>query len=338
MPKHFFESHFDGSPPYKGNENNLAALERVTLRPRILANCGERDLATTALGQPISFPVIIAPTGLQERWHADADFATARAAARAKTIYTVSTVSSYSVERVANEVDGPLWFQLYFLRDRALTRYLVDRASESHCRAIVVAVDNVTWRLSREREMKHGTTGDQTLANLAALNGPGLPTRSTLEEALEPNLGWSDIVWLRSITSLPIVIKGIQTREDAKICLDHGIEGIVVSNHGGHALDGGLGTADILPEVVDAVGDQVEVYLDGGIRSGGDVLKALALGARGVLIGRASIWGLAVAGEEGVFNVLEILRRELDGIAGLCGVRRVASASQSLVQTGRHLV
>lgn len=214
---------------------------------------------------------------------------------------------------------------------------LVQRAEQAGYKAIIVTVDNVTAR-SRERDYElmdrqiHTIDPARLLTNLAGREGPDVPTMNTLHESYEANLSWSDLEWLRTVTSLPIVVKGVQRADDAVLCAEHGMEGLIVSNHGGHVVRGSVATIEALPEVVDAVQSRVEVYLDGGIRRGTDVLKALALGARAVFIGRATYWGLTVAGKAGVGAVLEILRDELAVAAGQCGVASVATPDPTLVR------
>lgn len=328
-----WETLFEGAPPYAGNLENLRAWRAAKLRPRVLMGAGQRDLQTAVLDTPISMPVLVAPVGLHRRWHPGGELATAKAAGRLGALFVLSTISSDTMEDVATIAEGPLWFQLYFFRNRDWTRFLIERAEAAGYRAIVVSVDMVTYDASGERDMFPGdTTADEVIANLRGYGaGEGLPTGRTLESHFEPGLNWHDIEWIRSVTSLPIVIKGIQTVEDARLCVANGIEGLVVSNHGGHAINGGYGTAEILPDVADAVAGEIEIYVDGGIRAGSDVLKALSFGARAVLLGRAAIWGLIVDGEAGVARVLEIVQHELDNVMGLCGVRDVAAVSRQLV-------
>jgi len=244
----------------------------------------------------------------------------------------LSTASSYSIEEVAEVATGPLWFQLYFFRNRELTEILVRRAQRAGYAALMLTVDNLGAR-SREREYRYAYTlqAERILKNFVSIELPNLPTRDNFGESFESALNWSDLEWLRSLTSMPLLIKGIQTVEDARLCVEHGVDALVVSNHGGHALQGTKGTIEMLLEVADAVGDRVEVYLDGGIRRGTDVLKALALGAKAVFIGRAIFWGLSVDGEAGVSRVLEILRDELDVAMGLAGVTDVRNVDRSLV-------
>jgi isopentenyl diphosphate isomerase/L-lactate dehydrogenase-like FMN-dependent dehydrogenase len=334
MPRVLFDRLFGtyGAPDWITNTNNVAAFDAIKLRPRVLADVSHRDLSTKVLGQQIGFPVMLAPTGTHQRAHPEGELASARAAGATGTIMALSTASSYSIEEVADVAAGPLWFQLYFFKDRELTEILVRRAQKAGYKALLLTVDNLGAR-SRERENRYAYTlqSERILKNFVGIELPNLPTRDNFGESFESALNWSDLAWLRSITSMPLVIKGIQTAEDARLCSEYGAEGLIVSNHGGHALQGTKGTVEMLPEVVEEVGDRLEVFLDGGIRRGTDVLKALALGAKAVFIGRAIFWGLSVDGEAGVRRVLEILRAELDVAMGLCGARDVKKVDRSLV-------
>lgn len=335
IPRALFDRLFGtyGAPDWVTNTNNLAAFNAVKLRPRVLVDVSHRNLTTEVLGQKINFPVMLAPTGTHQRAHPQGELASARAAGAMGTIMGLSTASSYSIEEVAEVATGPLWFQLYFFRDRELTEILVRRAHSAGYTALMLTVDNLGAR-SREREYRYAYTlqSERILKNFVGIELPNLPTRDNFGESFESALNWSDLEWLRSITSMPLVIKGIQTAEDARLCVEYGANALVVSNHGGHALQGTKGTIEMLPEVAEAVGDRVEVFLDGGIRRGADVLKALALGAKAVFIGRAIFWGLSVDGEAGVRRVLDILRDELDVAMGLSGVTDVKNVDRTLVE------
>ena len=334
MPTALFERLFGtyGGPTMLSNTNNLAALEAIKLRPRVLADVSNRSLSTEVLGQKINFPVMLAPTGTHQRAHPQGELASARAAGASGTIMSLSTASSYSIEEVAEVATGPLWFQLYFFKDRELTEILVRRAQKAGYSALMLTVDNLGAR-STERADRYAYTLDaeRILKNFVGIELPDLPNRDNFGDMFESALNWSDLEWLRSLTSMPIVIKGIQTSEDARLCAEYGVEGLVVSNHGGHALEGAGGTIQMLPEVVEAAGDRAEVYIDGGVRRGTDVLKCLALGAKAVFIGRPIFWGLSVGGESGMRHVLDILRNELDIAMGLCGITDVNKAGPSLV-------
>jgi 4-hydroxymandelate oxidase len=342
LPSPLFDILFGtyGAPGFETNTINIQEFDKLRLCPRVLMAAGHPCLETTVLGSDLPFPIMIAPTGNFQRVHPEAELAVARAAGELRTIMAVSTASNYSIEEIAAVASAPLWFQLYFFRDRGLNRMLVQRAEQAGYKAIVVTVDNVTAR-SRERDYElmdgqiHTIDPARLLTNLKGCEGPNTPTMKTLHESYEADLGWSDLEWLRTVTSLPLVVKGIQRAEDAALCAQHGIEGLIVSNHGGHVIRGSIATIEALSEVVDAAGSGVEVYLDGGIRRGSDVLKSLALGARAVFVGRATFWGLTVSGKDGVRTVLEILRDELAVAAGQCGVANVASADATLVRRDR---
>jgi 4-hydroxymandelate oxidase len=340
MPTALFDRLFGtyGGPTMQSNTNNLRAMDAVKLRPRVLANVSHRELSTEVLGKKISLPLMLAPTGTHQRAHPEGELASTRAAGEAGTILSLSTASSYSIEEVAEVATAPLWFQLYFFKDRELTEILVRRAQDAGYSALVLTVDNLGAR-STEREQRYAYTlqAERILKNFVGIELPNLPNRDNFGASFESALHWSDLEWLRSLTTMPIVIKGIQTAEDARLCAENGVEGLVVSNHGGHALDGTEGTIDMLPEVVDAVGDRLEVYVDGGIRHGSDVLKALALGAKAAFVGRPIFWGLSVDGQAGLSHILEIFRDELDVAMGLCGLTDVKNATASLVsrQNGR---
>ena len=323
MPKALFDRLFGdlGAPDWTSNTANVRAMEAVKLRPRVLVDVSQRDLSTEVLGQRISLPVMLAPTGTHQRAHPAGELAAARAAAAAGTIMGLSTASSYSIEEVAQVAESPLWFQLYFFQNRELTEILVRRAENAGYTAMMLTVDNLGAN-SREREHRYAyiLEAERILKNFQGIELPDLPTRENFTESFESALNWRDLEWLRSLTAMPLVVKGVQTAEDARLCAENGVEALVVSNHGGHAMQGTDGAINMLPAIADAVGDRLEVYLDGGVRQGADVLKALALGARATFIGRPIFWGLSVAGEEGVQHCLEILRRELDVAMGLCGV------------------
>jgi 4-hydroxymandelate oxidase len=320
---------------------NREAFGRIQLRPRALVDVSQVDLATIVLGQRIELPILLAPVALQRLAHADGEVASARAAAAAGTIMALSTMASATIEEVARAADGPKWFQLYVHPDREVSRHLVQRAEAAGCSAICVTVD-VARLGARERDLRNRLEFPPEITHVNYLGEVEVPPPSTQSPGsaladsaghlINPSLNWSDIDFLSSVTSLPVLLKGIMTAEDARIALDHGVAGIVVSNHGGRQLDGAPATIEALPEVVEAVQGRCEVLLDSGIRRGTDVLKALALGANAVLIGRAYIWGLAVGGETGVARVLSLLRNELELAMALCGVKSVAEVGQSLVQ------
>ncbi|HVD50381.1 MAG TPA: alpha-hydroxy acid oxidase [Gaiellaceae bacterium] len=292
---------------------NSAAFARWDLRPRVLVDVGGVSAATTVLGTEVTLPVLIAPTAFQRLANPEGELPMARAAAAAGTVMTLSTLSSVTPAELAAAAPGAAqWFQLYWSRDRAFTQELVEGAVEAGFSALMLTVDlPVAGR--RERDVRAGFAlpDDLPLPNLPiSLRREDFHT--ALHEAVDDTLTWRDLEWLHSVSSLPLVVKGILTAEDALLAAEHGAAAVVVSNHGGRQLDGVPATLEVLPEVVEAVGERVEVFLDGGIRRGVDVLKALALGARAVLSGRAVLWGLAADGEEGATQVLSLLRKEIE--------------------------
>lgn len=308
---------------------NRTAFEGIRLRPRVLVDVSSCDTSTTVLGTQVSMPILIAPTACHCPADAEGECATARAAGKAGSLMVASTESSRTLEEVAEaagETHCPLWFQLYVYPSLQVAERLVRRAETAGYRAIVLTVD--LPRLSkRERDIRNNATIPP--APYEAANFIGID--KGVGHQLVP-LTWESLSWLRSLTSLPILLKGILTAEDAKLAVEHGVAGIIVSNHGGRQLDTAMASIEALPEVVEAVDGSCEVYMDGGIRRGTDVLKALALGARAVLVGRPILWGLAVNGAEGVLHVLELLRTELEIDMALAGRPTITSIDRSLIK------
>ena len=335
LPRPQFDRMFGryGAPDELSETNNIEAFAAIKLRPRVLVDVSRRDLSTQVLGHEIRLPIMLAPAGWHQQAHPEGELATARAAGAAGTIMALSTTTSYTYEEVAAAATAPVWFQTFFFRDRKLTETLVRRVEEAGYAALMLTVDLGDTTGIRQRQDRYGYTHEaqRTITHFTGIDLPGIPTWDNIYESYDPGLNWSHLEWLRSLTSMPLVIKGIQTAEDASLCVEHGVDALVVSNHGGHAAEGTSGTIEMLPEVVDVVGDRVEIFMDGGIRRGTDVLKALALGARAVLIGRSMFWGLVVDGESGVRGVLGILRSELSAAMGLCGVTDVKHVDRSLV-------
>ena len=314
---------------------NVAAWERLRLRPRVLVDVSEVTTGTTVLGTPVSMPLLVAPTAIQKLAHPDGEPGMARAAAAAGTLMCLSTLATATPAEVAAAAPGaPRWFQLYVFRDRGVTRAFVEQAAEHGYGAIVLTVD--APRLGRrERDLRTGfrVPEEITVPSMAALGGWEGATPLELLGAIDPSLTWDDLDELRSLSSLPLVLKGIQTGEDAELACAHGVDAIVVSNHGGRQLDAVAPTAELLPEVVAAVGGRLEVYVDGGIRRGSDAVKAVALGARAVLVGRAPLWGLACDGEAGATRVLQLLRDEIENALALCGCTSPAAVSAAHLAT-----
>jgi 4-hydroxymandelate oxidase len=316
---------------------NRAAFDRWRLLPRMLRGLREVSTTTSVLGQDIALPVLIAPSSLHRLCHDEGERATARAAKAAGTIYTLSTPASIAIEEVAPEA-GTWWFQLYVYRDRGLTSELVTRAASAGASALVVTVDMPTLgRREADERNRFTLPPGVTMPNIQ-LQAPRLPTEggasaawTTAIPVVEPALTWDDLDWLASLSSLPVAPKGILHPDDARRAVDHGARAVIVSNHGGRQLDSAVAALDALPAVVEAVAGRAEVLVDGGVRRGTDVLKALALGARAVLIGRPIHWGLAVGGEDGVRHVLELLRAELALDLMLCGLASPDAVDRSLL-------
>ncbi|MDA0262829.1 MAG: alpha-hydroxy acid oxidase [Chloroflexi bacterium] len=315
-------------------KRNRSAFDQLSIRPRFMRSVEERKISTTMLGQDISMPVFVCPAGSHGLAHPDAEVATARAAGRSNTLMMLSTSSNCSLEEVAAAATGPLWFQLYH-RGKALTEMLVHRAEEAGFKAIVLTIDTPVPS-PKERDLRNKFERSLELGNFRNLNLPRNEISGTDEtpgwdvSRADP-ITWKDVEWLRSLSSLPLVLKGVRVGEDAKIAAEMGIEGILVSTHGGRQLDQTLSSIETVPEIVDAVKGNCEVYLDSGVRRGSDVLKALALGVKAVGIGRPLYWGLATEGEDGVHNVLELLREEVGRVMDFCGQSDVGDLEKALI-------
>lgn len=318
---------------------NTAGWERLKLYYRVLAGVGDRDLTTTVLGQGISMPIVVAPTAFHRLACEAGEIGTARAARNAGTLFILSSLSNTAMEAAFAEAASPRWFQLYVYKDRAITQELVQRAEAAGAEAIVLTVD-APGLGTRERDIRNGFQLPDGLAleNLAPLGKGTMPVvegsglAAYVRENFKSDLGFDDLDWLCGCTRLPVVVKGVCRGDDARTAAEHGAKAVVVSNHGGRQLDTAPATCEVLPQVVEAVGDLCEIYVDGGVRRGSDVLKAIALGARAVLVGRPILWGLSVGGEQGATNVLGILRRELDEAMLLCGCTRIEDIDASLLR------
>ena len=318
---------------------NRNAYERLRLRYRVLRDISSRDCSTTVLGQRIAFPVMVAPTAFHKMACGAGECATARAAGRAGTIMVMSTLSNTLIEDVAAAATGPLWFQLYIYKDRGATLDLIRRAEAAGFQALVLTVDAQVWG-RREADVRNGfkLPDGLTVVNLAehakaafpdGVSGSGLA--AYVAKMLDASLTWDDLEWLRAQTKLPVLVKGIERGDDAALAIKHGAAGVVVSNHGGRQLDTAPATIEALPGVVDAVAGKAPVFVDGGVRRGTDVIKAVALGATAVMVGRPILWGLAADGEEGALAVLEMLAAEFDLAMALCGARSVGEIRGDLV-------
>jgi len=313
---------------------NRAAFQRWILRPRMLVDVSRVTTATTVLGTESSMPVFVAPTAFQRTVHPEGEVAMARGAAAAGTGLCLSTFATATIEEVAEAApEAPRWFQLYWSSDRGFVRDVVERAEASGYGAVVATVD-LPCLGRRERDLQTGFAVPEGLpvpAFVALAEASRAVSPEDISWAVDDTLTWQDLEWLRSVSSLPTLVKGILTAEDALLAAEAGADGVVVSNHGGRQLDGVAAALDALPEVVEAVGDRVAVLMDGGIRRGTDVVKALALGAQAVLAGRAPLWGLAVGGADGVQHVLELLRGEIELALALCGCASPADVTRKHV-------
>jgi L-lactate dehydrogenase (cytochrome) len=335
---------------------NRSAFEAVTLHPRALVDVSAVDTSTTVFGQSVALPILAAPTGLTGLTHPDGEPAVARAAHAAGSLYTLSTMASYSLEELAEAAPGRRWFQLYVMTDRGLVAELLDRAEAAAYEALMLTVD-VQVAGVRERDVRNGfsvppritlkTVGQGithprwsagfvarpriTPGNLGWSGSTARTLETSVNRAFDPTVTWDDLAALRERWRGPIVVKGVMRADDAVRCVEHGADGIVVSNHGGRQLDGAAATIDALPAIAEAVGDRAEIYLDSGVRRGTDVVKALALGARAVMIGRPLVYGLGAAGEAGARRAFAILAAELKIALALAGYPRIAELGPDAV-------
>lgn len=295
---------------------NRRAFTRWVIRPRMLAGAYPPDPSAEILGAPVEFPVLVAPWAYQRRAHPDGELATARAAARSGTIMVVSTTTIDFLEDVAAASAAPKWWQLYVFTDRGASKAVLQRVAAAGYSAVCFTVDFPVAGL------RHRDTRSGFVMELGTPHG---------EFVFDPKINWADLAWIRGQAPLPLLVKGILTGEDARIAIDHDVDGIVVSNHGGRQLDGVPAGLTVLPEIVEAVAGRVPVIVDGGVRRGTDVFKAIGLGAAAVMVGRPTCWGLAVAGEDGVADVLRILRDEFENAMTLAGCRTVDEITRSHV-------
>ncbi|MFD1199292.1 L-lactate dehydrogenase [Brucella gallinifaecis] len=359
VPKMFFDYADSGAwteSTYRANESDFA---KIKLRQRILVDMTNRSLETTMIGEKVSMPVALAPTGLTGMQHADGEMLAAQAAEEAGVPFTLSTMSICSIEDVASVTKKPFWFQLYVMKDREFVKNLISRAKAAGCSALVLTLDlqilgqrhkdlrnglsappkftpKHIWQMATRPAWCLGMLGTQrrTFRNIAghAKNVTDLSSLSSwTAEQFDPKLNWNDVAWIKEQWGGKLILKGILDVEDAKMAAKSGADAIIVSNHGGRQLDGAVSSISMLKPIVDAVGDKIEVHMDGGIRSGQDVLKARALGAQGVFIGRPFLYGLGAMGKEGVSLALEIIRKELDITMALCGKRDINDIDHSII-------
>ena len=357
VPRMFYDYADSGSYTEGTYRDNEAAFARIKLRQRVARNLEHRSLRTAMVGEELAMPIALSPVGMTGMQHADGEIAACRAAHKAGLQFCLSTMSICSIEDVAEHTDKPFWFQLYVMRDREFIRRLIARAKAAGCSALVLTLD-LQMLGQRHKDVKNGLTAPprptvRNMINLATKprwcwnmlrterrtfrnivgHAEGADDMSSLSKwthsQFDLSLDWDSIDWIKEQWDGPLILKGINDVEDARIAVGKGADALIVSNHGGRQLDGAAASADMLADIVDAVGDQIEVHVDGGIRSGQDVFKAIALGAHGTWIGRSWIYGLGAMGEEGVELAIEIIRKELDTTMALCGETDITKA-------GRH--
>lgn len=358
VPKAFFDYLDRGSYSEETYRANIDDFKRLKLRQRVLKDVSQRDLSTTIVGQQAALPLMLAPVGLAGLQHVDGEIHACRAAQAAGIPYTLSIMAICSMEVVAANVKNPFWFQLTILKDRGFVKSLIDRAAAVRCSAIVLTVDLPVLG-QRHADIKNGMTVPpkwsigkffdfaskpgwvfsvmqserRTFGNLAGQNGnENIESLAKWTASqFDSTLNWEHVEWVRKLWPGKLIIKGISDSEDAMEAKRVGVDGIIVSNHGGRQLDGGRSTIAALPDVVQAVGSDLEVFMDGGVRSGQDVLRAIALGARACMIGRAYVYGLGAAGQPGVAKAIDLIRSELDVSMGLCGVSRVKDIDRRIL-------
>jgi L-lactate dehydrogenase (cytochrome) len=361
VPRAFFQYVDSGSYAEETFRANRTDMERITLRQRVLVNVDKRDLSTTIVGQRASLPIALAPIGLCGMQHGNGEILAAQAANAAGVPFCLSTMSICSIEQVAEATGKPFWFQVYVIRDRAFIEALIARAKAANCSALVLTVDLQVLG-QRHRDIKNGMTvppqiklsnlidmatkprwamsimnaKSKTFGNLSG-HVKGMEGVTSLAQwtnsQFDPTLSWEDVAWVRKLWPGKLIVKGILDVEDARLATKSGADAIVVSNHGGRQLDGAPSSISMLPKIADAVGNEIEVMFDGGIRSGQDLMRALALGAKSCLIGRAYIYGLGALGGEGVSKAIEIIRKELDITMALTGVTHIADIGRQVLAT-----
>ena len=344
LPRHEYDFVAGGAGDEITLRRTRQAFDSITLRPSMLVDISEVDPSTTVLGHPIPFPIMLDPAGWHGRSHPDAERATARAAGAEGTVMTLSSGSTLTMEQVAEAATGPIWWQQYLFEDRGRTLEMVDRAREAGYSAIVLTLD-ITVSAKRERDVHNGYAAPMS-PNYAGwpklewvvddLTSSDAPTG--VGSMISRKATWSEVEWLAGQTALPLVVKGIMAGEDGKASAECGASAVVVSNHGARQLDTTFASIEVLPEVAEQVAGRIEVYFDGGIRRGADVLKAVALGARAVMIGRPMFWGLAVDGEAGLRRVVRILADELRMAMGMCGRPTLETVDAGLLGGGPPLI
>ncbi|OZI60427.1 alpha-hydroxy acid oxidase [Bordetella genomosp. 11] len=362
VPRMFYDYADSGSwteSTYRANETDL---QKIRFRQRVARNMDNRTIATTMAGIPTAMPVALAPTGLTGMQHADGEILAAQAAEAFGVPFTLSTMSICSIEDVAENTTKPFWFQLYMMRDRDFIERLIDRAKAANCSALMLTLD-LQILGQRHKDLRNGLTAPPRLTLRNILNMAGKPAwcyhmlrtprrtfrnivghakgvgdmsslSSWTAEQFDPRLNWGDVEWIKRKWGGKLIIKGILDPDDARLAVDTGADALIVSNHGGRQLDGAMSSISMLPSIVDAVGGRTEVWMDSGIRSGQDILRAVALGARGTLIGRSFLYGLGAGGREGVTKALQILANELDVTMALCGHRDIQDIDRGILMPG----
>ncbi len=359
VPRMFYDYADSGSWTESTYRNNEIMFSALRFKQRVAVNMEGRSTATTMVGVPVSMPVALAPTGLTGMQHADGEILAARAAEKFGVPFTLSTMSICSIEDVAAHTKAPFWFQLYVMRDRDFIERLIDRAKAANCGALVLTLD-LQILGQRHKDIHNGLSAPPkpTLRNLVNLafkprwcwnmmktrrrqfgnivgHVKNVSDIGSLAEwtasQFDPRLSWNDVEWIKKRWGGKLILKGILDADDARLAVNSGADALIVSNHGGRQLDGALTSIEALPGIVDAVGDQIEVHMDGGIRSGQDVLRAIALGAKGTYIGRAFLYGLGAMGEEGVSKALQIIHKELDLTMAFCGHRDIRKVDRSIL-------
>ncbi|TAL88598.1 MAG: alpha-hydroxy-acid oxidizing protein [Rhodanobacter sp.] len=361
VPRMFYDYADSGSWTESTYRANQQDFQQMKLRQRVAMDIDNRSLATQMIGQKVAMPVALAPVGLTGMQHADGEIMAARAAEKFGVPFTLSTMSICSIEDVAAHTQAPFWFQLYVMRDRDFIERLIDRAKAARCSALMLTMD-LQILGQRHKDLKNGLSAPPgpTLSNLLNLatkprwvlgmlgtkrrhfgnivgHVKGVENMGSLSawtsQQFDPRLNWNDVAWIKKRWGGKLILKGIMDAQDARLAVESGADALIVSNHGGRQLDGAPSSIVALPAIVDAVGAQIEVWMDGGIRSGQDVFKAIALGARGTLIGRAYVYGLGAGGEKGVSNCLELIRNELDLTMAFCGLTDIRAVTPEVLLT-----
>ena len=365
VPRMFYDYADSGSWTESTYRSNETAFQKIKFRQRVAVNMENRSLENTMIGENVTMPVALAPTGLTGMQHADGEILAARAAEKFGVPFTLSTMSICSIEDVAEHTSRPFWFQLYVMKDKGFVERLINRAKAAKCSALVITLD-LQILGQRHKDIKNGLSSPPkpTLTNLINLatkpywcwhmlhtkrrtfgnivgHASGVSDTSSLSawtsQQFDPALSWDDVAWIKDKWGGKIIIKGIMEPEDARLAVKSGADALIVSNHGGRQLDGALPSIEALPAIVDAIGkDDIEIYLDSGVRSGQDVIRSVAMGARGVFIGRPFLYGLGAMGEAGVTKALEVIRNEADLTMAFCGLRNIKDVNKSILVPGTY--